>query len=365
MDPRLRVTHRDIAARTGYDRSTVSLALKGDPRIAAETRRIIEATAAELGYRPDPTIAALARQRWMRSETLSGAAIAYLVERRKGDYQLQHRHFADAREHANRRGYVLEEFDLSDYPSGAAASRALHSRGIRGLLLPSLPNDVDRAIQDFAWQQFTVVCCSVGWLRTPFHAVTADMFEGTRRAWRELAARGYRRIGAALYRHTPVAIDDHTRLGASYSEQIELDSSHARLPFLLCGPDDKPAFLRWFKKHRPDAVIGLTPREASWIRETGASIPDDVAYVSLHAFDFLPVAGLFVERDSVARTALDLLITEMRENQWAVPAVQQVVHVRPRWIEGNTVRQVPWPTPETGLDDWPRSLRSEAAQASR
>lgn len=361
MDARVRVTHRDIAARTGYDRSTVSLALRGSPRIAVETRRAIQAVAVELGYRPDPAVAALARQRWLRGETGGGAAIAYIVERRKGDYRLQYRHFAAARERAEERGYTLGEFDLSDYPNGVAASRALYHRGIRGVLLPSMPHEFDHGIQGFEWEQFTVVCCSLGWLRTPFHVVTSDMFESTRRAWRELAARGYRRIGAALLRHSPVAIDDHTRLGASYAEQCELDASHDRIPFLLCGPEDRTECVEWFERHRPDAIIGLVPSVAQWIREAGYRMPDDVGFVSLHAFPRQPEAGLCVETETVARTAMDLLIAQMHENQWAVPTVQQVVQIKPRWLEGNTLRAAVTPTPETQVDWWRQRTGGEPA----
>jgi Transcriptional regulators len=362
MTPRVRVTHRDIADRTGFDKSTVSLALRGSPRIAAETRRAIQAAAVELGYRPDPIVSALARQRWMRCEQGRGAAIAYLVERKKGDYWLQHRHFTAANERAEERGYLLSEFDLSDYPNGAAASRALYHRGIRGLVLPSMPSKADADFHGFDWDKFTVVCCSVGWLRTPFHVVTSDMFEGTRRAWRELVARGYRRIGAALCRHTPVAIDDHTRLGASYAEQCDLDASHERIPFLLGDPDDKAGFLAWLERYRPDAVIGLVPPMAQWMREAGVRIPEDVGFVSLHSYPDQPVAGLCVERETVARTAIDLLISQMLENQWSVPSVQQVVHIKPRWIEGDTLRKMSGPTPETEADWWRGAAANDVMQ---
>lgn len=362
MTPRVRVTHRDIAARTGFDKSTVSLALRGSPKIAEATRRAIQAAAMQLGYRPDPIVSALARQRWMRSETGHGAAIAYLVERKKGNYDLQHRHFRAGHARAEERGYILSEFDLADYPNGAAASRALYHRGIRGLVLSSMPSDADKDFEGFDWEKFTVVCCSVGWLRMPFHVVTTDMFESTRRAWRELVARGYRRIGAALFRHTPVAIDDHTRLGASYVEQRELDATHARLPFLLCDPSDKGAFLKWFEKHRPDALIGLIPRPAQWLREAGVKIPEEVGYLSLHAYADQPESGFGIERQLVARTAIDLLISQIQENQWSVPSVQHVVHVRSPWLEGNTLRKVAVPTPEAIGAGWAGASALESIQ---
>jgi LacI family transcriptional regulator len=47
------VTLADIAARTGMHRSTVSLALRDDPRIARDTRDMISRIASEMKYRPN------------------------------------------------------------------------------------------------------------------------------------------------------------------------------------------------------------------------------------------------------------------------------------------------------------------------
>jgi LacI family transcriptional regulator len=46
------VRMKDVAERAGVSAATVSLALAGDPRISEATRRAVERTAAEMGYRP-------------------------------------------------------------------------------------------------------------------------------------------------------------------------------------------------------------------------------------------------------------------------------------------------------------------------
>ncbi|HUG12077.1 MAG TPA: LacI family DNA-binding transcriptional regulator [Opitutaceae bacterium] len=337
MEPGGIITHRDIAARVGCDRSTVSLALRGSPKIAAELRRKIKAVAEELGYRPDPAIALLARHRWARHKADFRATIAYLVDKKRGSYRLQKRHFESARARAEENGYVLTEFDLSVYPTAEAAGRVLSNRGIRGLIVPALPREAEADLRLLDLDKFTIVRCSLGWLRTPFHAIGPDFFECTRLAWRKVAELGYRRIGAALFRHTPVAVDDDTRLAASYLEQAGLVPQEDRIPFLLSDPADKDAFNQWFDRYKPDAIIGLLHTVHGWLEEGGVRVPQDVAFACLNVFSYMPFSGISVQIDEVGRTAMDLMISQLSENMWGVPTDQKIVMLEPHWVDGETM----------------------------
>ena len=54
-----RVTMSTIAERAGVSKNTVSLALRHDPQIPAETRARIEKIARELGYAKNPVVSQL------------------------------------------------------------------------------------------------------------------------------------------------------------------------------------------------------------------------------------------------------------------------------------------------------------------
>lgn len=333
-----RVTHRDIGEKVGFDKSTVSLALRGSPRLPEETRRRIVEMAEKMGYRPDPAIAMLARHRWANQETDRGVTLVYLVHKKRPELDLQRRHLAGARKRAEERGYNLIEFDLSAYPNGAAASKVLFNRGIRGVILPTMPPEVDPHLHDFQWEKFTVIGCSIGWLRTPFHIVTPDKFEGTRLAWQQVVKRGYRRIGAALFRHQPVAVDDFARLGASHAEQMELVPEGDRLPFLLCPPNDRETFLAWVKKYRPEAIISLISQKPyRWLMDAGYRVPEDIGLASLHAWPHETYSGVSLQTELVARSAIDFLIAQMLDNNWGIPNAQQVLLLEPEWHEGTTL----------------------------
>lgn len=335
-EPR-RITHRDIAKKYGCDRSTVSLALSGHPRIRAEVREEIAALAKRMGYRPDPGLAMLARHRFApRSATVS-PTIAYLVDRREESYGLQVRHLPAARRRAWERGYDISEFDLSSYPSGEAASNVLFHRGVRGLIIPTLPPSMALYFSDPGWDRFTAVCCSLGWVRVPFHVVTNDIFDGTRLVWRETVRRGYKRVGAALFRHSPVAEDDFPRYGASVAQQEELVPPRQRLPFLRCDPFDEKAFFAWLKRYRPDAIISFIDRPYDWLVKAGWRVPEDVAFVCCNVHPGRPLSGLAVDTDELGEVALDFLVAQIHDQARGAPLRQQVVQLQRRWLEGRTL----------------------------
>ena len=101
MEATVRVTHKDIAARFGCDKSTVSLALRGHPRIPDATRRQICKLAERMGYRPDPALSMLARHRWAHHDAGNGATLAYIVDKSNPEaYGQQRNQFSWARERA-------------------------------------------------------------------------------------------------------------------------------------------------------------------------------------------------------------------------------------------------------------------------
>jgi len=334
-----RVTQQDIADQLGLDKSTVSLALRNNPGTALTTRERVRAMADKLGYRPDPALATLSRQRWAGHETGSGATLGYLVDSRMKN-SAQHRCFLPAaRARAEQRGYLVSEFDLADYNSITAIARVLHYRGIRGLLVPQFEQAHGPSILDMPLENFTVVCLDLGWVRAPFHIVSSDRFEGTRRVWAEVVKRGYRRIGGAVLSHTPRAVDDATRYGASTSAQHEYLRASERIPLLTTDHADRDSFLRWLDRHKPEAVIGFVPRVYEWIVSTGRRVPEDIAFATLiaHSREHPKLSGVLRHMEDIGATGVDALIAAMYENEWGVPALQRTLSIEPIWHEGTSL----------------------------
>jgi LacI family transcriptional regulator len=338
-----RVTQHDIAERLGLDKSTISLALRNHPSIPAKTRGMVKAMAEKLGYRPDPALATLARQRWAGHETGSGATLAYIVDSRMENFESHRRFVPSARARAEERGYRLYELDFADYPTIDAASRVLHHRGIRGILVPQLAHTVGPGILNLPSSNFTVVCLDFGWDAVPFHVVATDTFQETRRVWQEVISRGFRRIGGAILAHTPRALDDAARMGASVASQLEWLRPKERLPLLTTGPRDRAGFLKWMKRYQPDVVIGFIPRIYDWLRQDGWRVPGDVSFAALtFMLDQWPeVTGCVSQGDKIGSHGVDALIAAMSENEWGVPLQQRKLLLQPIWHEGTSLAGAP------------------------
>ncbi len=334
-----RVTQQDIALRLKLDKSTVSLALRNNPSIAETTREKVRLMAEQLGYRPDPALATLARQRWAGHETGSGAAFVYLVDSRMENYKMHRRFLASARRRAEERGFLLHQFDLAEYATIEAASRVLHHRGIRGLLVPQFANVNGPSILDLPANHFTVVCLDAGWIEVPFHVVAPDTFRATRLVWRTVIDRGYRRIGGAILSHEPRAFDDAARFGASSASQQEWLKPRERIPLLTSDHHDRESFVRWLDRHEPDVVIGFISRVHEWIVSTGRRVPEDVAFAALGVVttESPLLSGVQRQEANVGAAGVDALIAAMSENEWGVPALQRKLLIEPRWHEGKTL----------------------------
>ncbi len=334
-----RVTQQDIADRLRLDKSTVSLALRNSPSIARDTRVKVQAMAEKLGYRPDPALATLARQRWAGHETGSGATLAYLVDSRMPNFATHGRFLPAARARADQRGYRLYEFDLADYATIEAASRVLHHRGIRGLLVPQFAHTDGPSILELPADHFTVICLDLGWLPVPFHIVAPDTFQAVRQVWREVIDRGYERIGGAMLSHSPPAVDDATRLGASEAAQQEWLPKRRRLPLLRTGNMDRTSFCRWLDRHQPEVVIGFISRVYDWILSTGRRVPEDVAFAALGVVltESPHLTGVVRQEQNIGAVGIDALIAAMNENEWGRPTLQRKLLLEPQWHEGATL----------------------------
>ena len=343
-----RVTQSEIANELGVDKSTVSLALRRDPSIPAQTVDRVRAMAKRLGYRPDPVLAAIAAARWRREIGGPQVTLAFVSQQRQmpvgGTWVLRAQHGVLNR--ALELGYALESFCLGDFSDSRKLQKTLLARGIRGLIVGPFFESGPQLTLD--WRHFCVVGCGNGSSGhdSAFHAVQYDPFDAVMLAWRHAHAYGYRRPGVVVLEHGPDQIlDDDDRRRAA-----------ARLCQDRCAPDNRipPLFatfsqpyeehaarvLAWYRKWKPDVVLDFNGSAGPILRTLGkVRIPGDVGFAQYSSVKHgqKEIAGILDEVELLGRTAVELLQQLLHANIAGTPGIRVRHDLAPVWMDGNSL----------------------------
>lgn len=334
-----------VARAAGVSPMTVSRVFRRHPGVQPENRRAVERAARKLGYQPDPHVTSLmARVRSYRQRRL--APIIAVVRDDSPDDTLHDAayHYVateDIRRRAEQHGYRAEEFFVGrDGISAARIVQILRTRGIEGLILS--PQSSRNFGAQIDYSHFAAATFGYGLQHPMLHRASTNMTRGILQTAALLVARGYRRIGLALTQWME-ARADQTNSGAMLNFQRSLPPRE-RVPLLLFPSnnvaDNAGIFCRWVKQHRPDVVISFDAYVPDWLtRRLGLRIPDDIGLV---VHDWCPedasFAGIHHQRPHVAAAVVDLIVTQLMQNERGVPEVPRQILIPPRWVEGPSVR---------------------------
>ena len=345
MQKQIPVGLQAVARAAGVSPMTVSRVFHRDPNVLPKNRRAVERAARKLGYQPDPLITRLmARVRSHRQRQLT-SVIAVVRDDSPGDAlqdaAYQYVALDDIRQRAGKHGYLAEEFFLGR--GGITAARLaqiLRSRGIEGLVLSPQSSKNFGAQLDYT--QFAAATIGYGLARPVLHRASTNMTRGILDTAAILTARGYRRIGLALTQWMDVR-GDQTNSGAMLNFQRNLPPRE-RVPLLLFPAnnvaENAAIFCRWIKEHRPDVVISFDSYVPDWLtRRLGLRIPEDIGLV---VHDWRPqisgFAGIHHQRSHVAAAVVDLVATQLAQNERGVPEVPRQILIPPKWVDGPSVR---------------------------
>jgi Transcriptional regulators len=336
-----------VARAAGVHRTTVSLALRGSPKLPEETRERIRAIAERMGYRPNPLVQALMSTRAGRRPSTAGfeAELAYVSkepcpaewEKARTAYA---QIFRGARERAARRGYRLSYW-WRDEPgmTGGRFARILEARNIRGLLIA--PHQLAGQTMDVPWDGFSVLEIGYNLAAPAFHRVAHDYFHGMKLALDRVRASGARRVALVLPRQLDEKV--HHLWRAAFVDEQRLWPREERIaPWIVSEAEEAApgeVFRAWFASRRPEVIVGPTPRfvEAA-ARASGIRIPGDAGFVSLscHASDGR-YSGVFQNWARMGETAVDLLVGMMHRGERGVPEQSHSTLLSGSWAPGRTL----------------------------
>ena len=315
---------------------TVSLALRDQPALPKATRERIQALAVEMGYRPDPALAALNHYRAKVRPPVRGATLAYLTAFetrtgwRKGFLQ---RTFDGAKNRAEELGYRLEHFWLKE--PGLTPQRMadiLQTRGIRGVVVAPLPRP---GRLEFPWERFSAVAIGPSLLAPALHGACNNHYQSMLLALEHTTAAGYRRIGLIL---DPEVDQRHQQkyLAAFTMFQMSKLNAQTRLPPLLITNPSAAEVSRWLEAHAPDVVLCNDDGGRDWLGRGGAAVSEQVGFVSLIRGGNKAIAGIETFPDQIAAVAINRLNQLLHDNETGVPPLQTCVMLSGNWVAGAT-----------------------------
>jgi len=329
------VRQLDIALRAGVHITTVSLALRNDPRLPEKTRTRIQNLAKQMGYAPDPMLSALTvyRNRMKRVHHQGTLAWVYPPSK-KGD---RHSSFLTYRQGAEERckelGYQLEDFRFSDL-GGPRLSKVLQARNITGLLLPPQANS--HVHLDFDWGLFSSICFGYTLTEPRLHQITNAQYSSARIAVRALRETyGYRRIGFVTARETDERTDQNFSSGF-LSEQRKFEQED-RLPILiltsLSMDNEVEEMTRWYRENKPDCLLFLHETVPELMRRLRIDTKTcGQASLSLTTKEG-NLSGIHQNDTIIGRKAVDFLIDMIHRNERGIPDHRFKFLIDGEWID--------------------------------
>ncbi len=329
---------RDIARSLGLDPSTVSLALRGSPRIPLVTRQRIRRAAEDLGYAPDPMLRALANYRVSRAPQPVSAELAWVNRWTPPERYHAFREFdgywRGAAAAALEAGYRLERFQLGDAPLDRLG-RMLRARGIRGLVVPphhGAPNDW----AGLELSRLTVVRIGHS-VPLPAHAVGCDQTGAGMLGFSRIRALGYRRVGFVT--HPGAELSSRFHAGFLFAREQTPDPAHP--PGLVLsetvGEEDRERLRLWLRRHRPDALFTTHAGLRRLLGELGLRVPGDIALAVTSVLDGDADAGIDQRAPEIGRAAVELLDGLLAAGRSGPALVPRMTAVQPRWVDGTSM----------------------------
>ena len=98
----------------------------------------------------------------------------------------------------------------------------------------------------------------------------------------------------------------------------------------------KKRLLKWYRAHKPDAIISPTVPVYEWLAEEGYKIPKDVAVVSASLHEEGAVSGIVEAARETGRAAADFLVSMLQRGEYGFPATPQSVLLEGKWNDWTT-----------------------------
>ncbi|MFA5258234.1 MAG: LacI family DNA-binding transcriptional regulator, partial [Opitutales bacterium] len=190
-------TIKEIAKRSGFSPSTISYALRDNPRIPAQTREKIKTIAKDMGYQRDAHLGQLMAHLKSKRRSAQTCPIAWINS--SGNPSHWHdtpwagEFYQSAQARAKEQGFAMSEIWAHDQKiPNSRLDEVLKARGTQGLILSTPLRDQDW-IHWIDWNSYATVILDEPQALPQFDHVYALYCSNMRTALEQVFARGYKR----------------------------------------------------------------------------------------------------------------------------------------------------------------------------
>jgi LacI family transcriptional regulator len=353
-----RVTLADIAKADGTHVTTVSLAMRNSPRLAAATRERIQTLARKMGYVPDPAMQALVSYRTATRKNVSPTVLAYLTnwttrwgwKETTGHPQF----FEGAKASAEEMGYKLEHFWVREPNlTYKRLNKILQARSIRGVIVASYTRGGDDYLA-LDWDAFSAIKIDYLPHEPVLHNVTNNQCSIVRLAMKEAMKAGYERIGFVMHRGWDHSVDRMFTAGYLCAQQ---DLPEDQLLPAYIFPDKEPVedwidersdvhpavgpFKQWYDRHHPEVIISKASFVLPLLEELKIRVPEDVAFIDIFHEGQLnsALAGVAQNHRAVGALAVEILAGRLSHHKVGLPKAPTTTYVDGHWMDGGSLPQ--------------------------
>ncbi len=334
-------TIRSLAKSLRLSVATISEALRDSARVKAATKQRVIRAAEAAGYQRNPLLGAtFSALRRARHQGFSGMlALVDVTSGGRAELGIFHREVVKgASARAQELGFRAELFwvgSMAPALSVARLSRVLRARGINGVIF--LPFDHVQDFSDFDFGQMSAVSMENRLISPVLHTVQPDHYLSIRRALQSLTERGYSRIGLCLEAEKDKRVD--FKWSSGFLSFFRLTGRKLAVPPLLRDKLDRAVFNEWFRKHRPDLIIGHSELMTDWLKAERVRVPEDVGFFRINVTERSnQCAGLDLRPLRLGAVAVETVVAMLHRREAGCPEFPSSISIDAVCVDGPTLR---------------------------
>lgn len=323
---------RDLARLAGVSVGTASQAMRNSHRTSRATRERIQKLAREIGFRPDPLMAAVASKRFHRDETLANSTILFVTGSEARTTDGFPRFHDELKEAITDLGYSFDWERVPDVAGFRREAKVWYHRGVRGLVLSMVPDDWLVAVDLSA---FSLVMAG-RFTRPVVHTVQTDGLLSLQRTIGHALADCRGPIGISLFRHSLPMYDDAWREALVRMLHAKEAPGTFTEPWLghfeMEGEALTISAAKWFRQQPPQTICGY-PYFHWALEQSGIRAGSDYERFLYFSIDARQEgqSGCVEPNAEIVQRSVEWMDSMIRHGERGVPERPVIMHIPPVW----------------------------------